>query len=434
MKKEKNIQKELSERKVGMPNFFVRCIYYLIYLFTCSKMKCEYNIIDDPKKEKGPAVILQNHLSRFDHFFIQGALFPKKFTFMVAYNEFFRSGQSTFLKLFRCIPKRNSVADRGAMKKLIRLIKSGGTAVIAPEGFTSVDGKNHPVEPGSGHLLKILNVPVYYAELRGQYLTATKTCTDIRYSKCMCTIKKIYDPKDLESKTGEEIESDLNNLFHLDDYEWQKEKHLLWKTNGTICKDLQDLLYRCPKCGKIFSMISSGNKIECSSCGNGATMDDYYDFHPYKDSIIPDTPSKWSDFERLEIIKEIRNDKNYFYEEHVLLGELSNDHIIKGGGTSEVCGEGIFRIDHDGVHYTGTRHNEPFKIDLDYTEIHTILGSTDFSYYFVYKNGEYFDIFPQERRSGYHAMLLIEEMHRLHVNTYKNLPWYDYMYKNLETN
>ena len=85
----KDLQKEVNSRKVGFPIFIVRFIYWIIYKFTCSKMNIEYKIIDDPKKETRPCIILQNHLSRYDHYVINGALFPKKFTYMVAYNEFF---------------------------------------------------------------------------------------------------------------------------------------------------------------------------------------------------------------------------------------------------------------------------------------------------------------------------------------------------------
>ena len=429
-----NNKKELNiyQRKVGNPPFIVRCIYGLIGAFTIGSWKKKINIIDDPRKEKGPCIIIQNHLSRFDHYFISKALFPMKFTYLVAYNEFFRTGQSTFLKLFRCIPKKNSVPDITSYKLLYKLLKSGGKVVIAPEGFTSVDGKNHPIVPGTGKMFKNIGVPIYFAKIEGQYLSATKTCTDIRKGMNFVTISKLYTPEDLNNLTSEEIEDQINDLFTRDEYLWQKEKHYLWKSKGRICKDLEDLCYRCPKCGKIYHMKSYGTRLECTECKNGTTMDDYYDFHPYENSIIPETPSAWSDFERQEIIKEIRQDQNYEFIEEVKLGVLPKDHIVKGGGTSEIKGEGRLIINHTGLHYIGTKDNEPFNIDLNYKEFHTVLGSADFSYFFIYKNGEYFDFFPKLRRCGFHVMLLVEEMHRLHVNAYKCLHKDEYMYKGLE--
>ena len=204
--------------------------------------------------------------------------------------------------------------------------QKNGTAVIAPEGFTSVDGRSHPVDPGTGHLLKYLNVPIYYCELRGLYLTATKTCTDIRYGKVPCTIRKLYEPSDLNKMSELELESKLNNLFNMDEYKFAKKLNIKWKNNNRMCKNLDDLCYRCPKCHKVFSIKNVDNKLVCDN----------------------------------------------------------------------------------GFHYIGTKDGEKFEFTIDYKRIHTVLGSTDFSYFFVYKNGEYFDIFPQEHRSGYHVMLMIE--------------------------
>ena len=43
----------------------------------------------------------------------------------------------------------------------------------------------------------------------------------------------------------------------------------------------------------------------------------------------------------------------------------------------------------------------------------------------------YFDVFPKHKTVGKFC-LLVEEMHRYHVNFYKNFPWNDHMYEGLE--
>ena len=53
------------------------------------------------------------------------------------------------------------------------------------------------------------------------------------------------------------------------------------------------------------------------------------------------------------------------------------------------------------------------------------------TYFNIYVNGEYFDIFPK-RKTTWKFVLLIEEMHRYHVNFYKNFKWNDYMYEGME--
>ena len=45
-----------------------------------------------------------------------------------------------------------------------------------------------------------------------------------------------------------------------------------------------------------------------------------------------------------------------------------------------------------------------------------------------YDDEEEIDFYPEVRCVG-KAIMLTEEMHRLHVNTWKNFPWFDYMYE-----
>ena len=128
-------------------------------------------------------------------------------------------------------------------------------------------------------------------------------------------------------------------------------------------------------------------------------------------------------------IKQIREDENYRFETDVDLGTLPNDHYLTDYKTSEKVGEGKLIIDHSGVHYIGTKNNEPFEIHLDYTQIYTFNVPVDLSKIAVYIKSEYHEFAPKIRSAATKALLLVEEMHRLHVNAWKNFPWFDYLYE-----
>ena len=187
------------------------------------------------------------------------------------------------------------------------------------------------------------------------------------------------------------------------------------------------MCYKCPTCGQEFNMESKDDYIKCLSCGHGATMDDYYDFHPYEGSIIPESPSKWVLYERQEIINEIRKDKHYEFSFDCDLGMLPNDHYIKNHGISEKAGEGKVTINHLGFHYDGTRNGEHYHVDIDWKYLYTFNVSIDLSRVTIYIDGEYTEFAPYVRSHAVKALLLVEEMHRLHVNAWKNFPWFDYM-------
>jgi hypothetical protein len=46
----------------------------------------------------------------------------------------------------------------------------------------------------------------------------------------------------------------------------------------------------------------------------------------------------------------------------------------------------------------------------------------------LYVDDEYYDFIPEYRCTA-KITILTEEMHRYHINRWKNFPWFDYMYE-----
>ena len=429
--KQRDLRKEIATRNYHQTPRFFYWIYRTVMKIIGRKYNPHFVRIDDIRKEKGPCFVIFNHLSRIDHFYTNEITYPKKVNMLAGYNEFFRSHLHWAFKMNNVLPKKQYINDIVSTKAIMKIIKKGGSVSFAPEGLATNDGLNKPIVPNTGSMLKKFGIPVYFVELRGQYLQNTKVCLDVRRGETYATMKLLFSPEDLEKLTVAEIDEKINDAFFHDEYRWQKEKHIKWETGGRICEKLSDLLYRCPKCGKEFMMKSELNYIQCENCGNGATMDDYYDFHPYNDDcVIPELVSDWVKEERIQIIKDIRKDPNYQFSEHVKIGRLPNDHLLKDLKTSEVVAEGTFTVDHTGVRFEAD-DNHDIDFFLDYNQIYTVITELDSSYFNFYVNGEYTDVFP-ERNSSLKISMLIEEMHRLHVNYYKALKQYAYMYENLD--
>ena len=47
-------------------------------------------------------------------------------------------------------------------------------------------------------------------------------------------------------------------------------------------------------------------------------------------------------------------------------------------------------------------------------------------------NPDFVHLLATKLKKGGYIYMLIQEMHRLHVNYWKNFPWFDYMYENLD--
>ena len=426
----KDIRKEIATRNYHITKRPLYFLYRFVMKIVSRKYNAHYEIIDDINDCKGPCFLIFNHLSRLDHIYAMEAAYPRRVNMVCAYNEFFRSHLHFAFKHNNVLPKKQYCNDILGTRIISKMIKKGACIAFAPEGLATNDGMNKPIVPGTAHMLKHYKVPVYFLCLRGEHLQNTKACLDERYGATFATISLLFSKEDLERLTIEQIDRKINESFKHDEYAWQKEKHIKWTTNGRMAYHLEQILYRCPKCGTEFKMIGEGDTIKCSNCGNGAKIDEYYDFHPFDDNcVIPDTISDWVKEERINIIKEIRKDKNYSYSEKVKIGKLPNDHYLKHYEVCEIVGEGILTIDHTGLRYKDNQ-NSNNDFDINFNNVYTLGTVLDASYFSIYIDGEFNAIYP-ESKTMMKWNLLVEEMHRLHVNLYKNFPWNDYMYENI---
>ncbi len=420
------LQEKLARRKYKIPNKFVYCTLnkLIINPFLAPKFHPTYHIIDNINDYKGPCFLIYNHQSRMDYIYIAQATYPRPLNFVVGYNEFFRSHLQFIFKLIHNIPKKNFNSDVASIRAMNQIIKQNGVVCIAPEGMSSITGHSQPIALGTGKLLKHYHIPVYMVKLKGAFLSNTKVCLDERYGKVDVTLQRLFDEEQLRNLSVEDIENKINEELWQDDYEWNKKERIKFDMKGNGCSHLHDLCYHCFRCNKDFTMFGEKNKIVCKECGNGATLNEYYDLIPFDDScIIPESISKWVDEERRLVYHEIQNE-SFEFKEEVKLGKIPENHYLKNQATSEICGEGILTINHEGFFYKGTKDNQEFEFKIDYNHLPTLGMPIDVTFFSIYHDGKYYDIFPKNAVVG-KILLIVEEMHRLHVNAWKNFPWAD---------
>lgn len=425
------LQEKLNKKRYHIPNRFIYSLLNRVVVFHViePKYNVHYTIIDDINKEKGPAFLVFNHQSRIDYAWAMHAAYPRRINMIIGYNELFRSHLHGILGIANAIPKKNFTLDLPAMRGIDSIIKQGGVVCFSPEGMSSICGHNQPVVESTGKLFKHYGIPVYLIKTKGAFLTNTKVCLDERKGRIDATMSKLFSKEDLEKYSNEELNAKLDEALWQDDYEWNLKEHIKYETHGRICHHLNDLLYRCPKCGSEFTMVAEGNEIHCSHCGNGATMDDYYAFHKlHDDDVIPETPSRWFDEERREVYREISKNENFSFEFVAEIGELPKYKYLKDMKTSEKVGKGKVTIDHKGFHFNGEKNGEPFEMHLAYESLPTFGMPVDTSYVAIYHKGQYYDIFPDKPVVG-KILLIVEEMARLHVGSWKNFPWMKWIYE-----
>ncbi|HAS56160.1 MAG TPA: hypothetical protein DCR94_02695 [Firmicutes bacterium] len=430
MKNKETLQEKINHRKYHRPNKFLYSLLKNVVIdrILAPKYNIHYQINDDINKEKGPCFLIFNHQSRIDYVWAVQATYPRRLNFVVGYNEFFRSHLKFILKIANAIPKKNFVIDLPSMRGIDSIIKQGGTIAFSPEGMSSISGHNQPVVAGTGKFFKHYGIPIYLLKTEGAFLTNTKSCLDERKGRIDAQLVKLFSSEDLKQLDADEIEAKVNKALTHDDYVWNEKEQVHYETFNHICKDMEYICYKCPSCGTEFQMKGEGDKIYCKKCGCGAKVDDTYALSPLtKDSKLPKNISNWFDLERKDVYNEIKINPHYEFKQQVKLGKLDPYKPLKNKKTSLVCGEGEFIINHEGVSYNGTKDGASYCFKLDYDEINTFGMPTDTSYLSLYYDGQYFDIIPTHPTS-IKMLLLVEEMHRLHVNRWKALPNESWIY------
>ena len=414
------IDRKLHERKIKRPPKFAYNVLGNLWKLLYYK-KLDVNVTDNVgvKDIKDNFIVVSNHASRLDYIYVGLPFLPHTLNFISGYNEFFRSHLFGILRFLQVIPKKNFTADIYTVKEVSRVLKNGGNVMIFPEGMSSISGSNQPVALGSGKFIKHFGLPVYMCKISGGYLTNTKYNLEERPGRVDVTIDKLFTPEELETLSAEELEKTLNEKLYHDDYEWNKTARVKFRSRDGFANNMEDLLYRCPRCGKEFTMKGVKNEIYCENCGNGATINEYYDLIPFDDKcVIPETPKLWFDEERRVVKEEVKKD-DFCLEEEVELAVLPEFKPIKNKETGVLVGKGTLTLTRKGLAFSGDKNGEKFEFFVEPKNLPTYGMCTDVNFFYTFVDGVYYEFRPKLRRTA-KFLLATEEIHRLSGGKWQN--------------
>ncbi len=418
----RTIQQKLARRKIKRPPAVIypalATLWKWLYF---KKLGVEVTYRADPRQETGPCIVVSNHASRLDYIYTGIPLLPHRYNYVAGYNEFFRSHLAMIFRMLQIIPKKNFTPDVYTIREITRILRGGGRVMLFPEGMSSIGGGNQPCAIGSGKLVKHFAVPVYVARISGGYLTSTKYCLDERPGRVEVVFDRLLTLEQARAMSADEIQLLLDRAIKNDDYAWNKIARVSFDGHGRIAHNLHTLLYRCPKCGKEFTMESSADAIRCKACGNGARLNDKYDLIPFDGGcVIPETPKAWFDWEREKIREEIKDD-GFCLSEEVRLGVLPEYRYLKEQKTSEIVGSGLLTVNRSGFTYQGTKNGEPFSFFLPPAQLPTFGMCTDVTRFYTFYEGDFYEFYPQ-RESVAKWLLTVEENHRYTGGAWKDFP------------
>ena len=241
-----------------------KVVICLVAPFIFLWMKCKYHIKVEscPELRKRQALILMNHQTAFDQFYISKAIFPRH-AYFIASEDIFSLG---FLsKLLRWavapIPIKKQTTDINAVMTCIRVAREGGTIAMAPEGNRTFSGLPCYMNPAVVPLAKKLGLPIALFRIEGGYGIQPRWSDVCRKGKMRGFVSRIIEPEEYKAMSNEELFALIQKELFVDERENGGEFH-----HQKLAEHIERAMYVCPKCG-LAEFHSEGDTVTCKSCG-----------------------------------------------------------------------------------------------------------------------------------------------------------------------
>lgn len=369
-----------KKKRIGRPNLF---IYYAACVLAAPFYKTKYNISVDRsgiKDIKGPALVLAPHISGMDHIIMALTLFPHRPTFVMSEHFLNSPLLRKILPSLHIITKKMFCADTGAVLNILRAIKEENIVVLFPEGRLTWYGHSLDVTEGTYELVKKLGVDVYTVVGNGAYLSYPKWGLFKRRGKIKVTTEKILCGNDIKNMSDEEIRFAVDNAVYHD--EEQAMAGIRYRCKDTTA-GLNGILWSCPSCHGVHTLLTEKGRIVCTACGMDATLDECYKIHGAPVSTV----NEWFKL----CVSSIDTSVPLSCKCKLEAVHPKTHNMLKDAG------EGVITLDSEGLHYRGTLLGEAFEFDLPPTLVKA-LPITVGKHFDVYYRGRLIYVYPEDGR------------------------------------
>lgn len=211
-------------------------------------------------KDKRPYLILYNHQTAFDQFFI-GVAFKRPIYYLATEDIFSNGLLSSLIRfLVEPIPIKKQTTDIKAILNCIRVGKEGGSIAIAPEGNRTYSGETVHMSPAIASLARKLGMPIMLFRIEGGYGVQPRWSDRTRRGSMSAYVSRVLDPEEYAGLTDEELFGIIKEELYVNEASLSGEF-----ISRYSAEYLERAIYTCPDCG-LSVLESHGEIIECKRC------------------------------------------------------------------------------------------------------------------------------------------------------------------------
>ena len=350
----------------------------IIFTYRLLKLKHKFRVTGKEKLRDldGSFILLANHHSYLDVFATAGIDTNLHWAYVI--NKYYQRIPVFGKMVFKSgvIPKMMFTPDMNCVKGIIKNVKKGYPIVIFPEGRLSTDGGPSPINESLYKLILMCKVPIVLTRISNAYFNKPKWRKSDYRGEVRTEIKEVITADEVKNMTPEQLKERVENVLYFNEFEIEN-VHFKKKN---LAEGVENILYRCPHCGTLYSNVSKGNEITCTHCGKTYHIKPDYQFE--EDDI-----KNIHDYYQLIRKLEAKDVENQVLDVEVDTVIFSKDFKKKRKD------HGIFHFDKDTISYKSSLSDIYFEYKT--TSIEGIAYSVNEEFE-MYHQGELYYFYPEK--------------------------------------
>lgn len=233
-----------------------------VIIFPWMRLKYHIKVVPCRALKRRQCLVVLNHQTAFDQFFVSKALFPRP-VYFIASEDLFSLGLLSRLLRWAVapIPIKKQTTDIQSVRDCIRVAREGGTIALAPEGNRTFSGLPCYSNPAIAGLVKKLGLPLAIFRIEGGYGIQPRWSDVCRKGKMRAYVSRIIEPMEYENLSKEALFDLIQRELYVD--ETKNEQTYRHKR---LAEYLERAMYVCPWCG-LAEFHSTRDIITCKACG-----------------------------------------------------------------------------------------------------------------------------------------------------------------------
>lgn len=250
-----------KNKKWIKPRHKVVCAILRYPVHLLCKIKYGIKITRYKEKTKRPFLILYNHQTAFDQFFV-GLCFDRPIYYLATEDIFSNGWVSSLIKyLVEPIPIKKQTTDIKAILNCIRVGREGGSIAIAPEGNRTYSGETVYMSPAISSLARKMGMPIMLFRIEGGYGVQPRWSDVTRRGKMRGYVSRVIEPEEYANMSDDELFSVIKDGLYVNEANADARFH-----SKHLAEYIERTIYTCPDCG-LSDIESHGDIIECKRCG-----------------------------------------------------------------------------------------------------------------------------------------------------------------------